>query len=75
MRLAGQDGLEVGIRDARREGDDDDDGEDGGGEAAAKSDLDFYSLSGQLKGENLKVEDFWDMGPLKAAYSKMGFKK
>lgn len=47
----------------------------GGGEAAAKSDLDFYSLSGQLKGENLKVEDFWDMEPLKAAYGKMGFMK
>jgi len=47
----------------------------GGGEAAAKSDLEFYTLSGQIKGENLKVEDFWDMAPLKAAYSKMGFKK
>jgi len=47
----------------------------GGGEAAAMSDLEFYTLSGQIKGENLKVEDFWDMAPLKAAYSKMGFKK
>lgn len=49
--------------------------DNGGGEAAAKSDLEFYTLSGQIKGENLKVEDFWDMAPLKAAYSKMGFKK
>jgi NitT/TauT family transport system substrate-binding protein len=47
----------------------------GGGEAAAKSDLEFYTLSGQLKGENLKIEDFWEMGPLKAAYAKMGFMK
>ncbi|MEK7374649.1 MAG: ABC transporter substrate-binding protein [Thermodesulfobacteriota bacterium] len=44
----------------------------GGGEMAAKNDLEFYRLSGQLKGENLKAEDFWDMAPLKAAYSKMG---
>jgi len=49
--------------------------DNGGGEMAAKSDLEFYTLSGQLKGENLKVEDFWDMAPLKAAYSKLGFKK
>ena len=40
---------------------------DGGGEAAAKNDLEFFALSGQLKGENLKVEDFWDLAPLKAA--------
>ncbi|MBF8254500.1 MAG: NMT1 domain-containing protein, partial [Deltaproteobacteria bacterium] len=31
---------------------------DGGLENAAKNDLEFYSLSGALKGENLKVEDF-----------------
>ena len=49
--------------------------DNGGGEMAAKSDLEFYTLSGQIKGENLKVEDFWDMAPLNAAYSKMGFKK
>jgi len=40
---------------------------DGGGESAAKNDLEFYSLSGALKGENLKVEDFWHLAPLKAA--------
>jgi NitT/TauT family transport system substrate-binding protein len=45
---------------------------DGGGERAAKDDLEFYSLSGQLKGENLKVEDFWDLAPLKAALAKVG---
>jgi len=43
---------------------------DGGGESAAKNDLEFYSLSGALKGENLKVGDFWHFGPLKAALAK-----
>jgi len=40
---------------------------DGGGESAAKNDLEFYGLSGALKGENLKVDDFWHFAPLKAA--------
>lgn len=44
---------------------------DGGGESAAKNDLEFYSLSGALKGENLKVEDFWHFAPLKAALGKL----
>lgn len=44
---------------------------DGGGESAAKNDLEFYSLSGALKGENLKVEDFWHLAPLKAALAKV----
>lgn len=44
---------------------------DGGGESAAKNDLEFYSLSGALKGENLKVEDFWYFAPLKAALAKV----
>jgi NitT/TauT family transport system substrate-binding protein len=45
---------------------------DGGGERAAKTDLDFFTLSGQLKGENLKVEDFWYLTPLKSALAKAG---
>jgi len=45
---------------------------DGGGERAARNDLEFYSLSGALKGENLKVEDFWYLAPLKAALAKVG---
>ncbi|HME61395.1 MAG TPA: ABC transporter substrate-binding protein [Candidatus Binatia bacterium] len=44
---------------------------DGGGENAAKNDLEFYSLSGALKGENLKVEDFWYFVPLKAALANV----
>jgi len=44
---------------------------DGGGERAAKIDLEFFRLSGALKGENLKVEDFWHFGPLKAALEKV----
>jgi NitT/TauT family transport system substrate-binding protein len=44
---------------------------DGGAESAAKNDLDFYSLSGALKGENLKVDDFWYFGPLKAALANV----
>lgn len=43
---------------------------EGGGESAAKNDLEFYSLSGALKGENLKVADFWHFAPLKAALAK-----
>jgi NitT/TauT family transport system substrate-binding protein len=44
---------------------------DGGAESAAKNDLEFYSLSGALTGENLKVEDFWHLAPLKAALAKV----
>ncbi len=45
---------------------------DGGASLAPKTDLDFFTLAGQLKGENLKAEDFWDLAPLKAAISKLG---
>jgi ABC-type nitrate/sulfonate/bicarbonate transport system substrate-binding protein len=44
---------------------------DGGAENAAKNDLEFYSLSGALKGENLKVEEFWYFAPLKAALANV----
>jgi len=44
---------------------------DGGGENAAKSDLEFYALSGSIKKENPKIEDFWHLAPLKAALSKL----
>ena len=44
---------------------------DGGGESAAKNDLEFYALSGSIKKENPKVEDFWHLAPLKAALSKL----
>jgi len=44
---------------------------DGGGESAAKNDLEFFRLSGALKGENLKVEDFWYLAPLKAALANV----
>jgi len=44
---------------------------DGGGERAAKNDLEFYRLSGALKGENLKVDDFWYLAPLKAALANL----
>lgn len=40
---------------------------DGGGESAAKNDLEFFKLSGAIKGDNLKVEDFWELAPLRAA--------
>jgi NitT/TauT family transport system substrate-binding protein len=45
---------------------------DGGGERAAKNDLEFFALAGQLKGENLRAEDFWHLEPLKAALEKAG---
>jgi len=44
---------------------------DGGAQNAAKNDLDFYSLSGALKGDNLKVDDFWYFAPLKAALANL----
>ena len=44
---------------------------DGGGESAAKNDLEFYALSGSIKKENPKVEDFWHLAPLKAALGKL----
>jgi NitT/TauT family transport system substrate-binding protein len=44
---------------------------DGGGDSAAKNDLEFFRLSGSLKGENLKVEDFWHLAPLKAALTNI----
>lgn len=40
---------------------------DGGGERAARNDLEFFKLSGAIKGENLKVEDFWELAPLRSA--------
>jgi NitT/TauT family transport system substrate-binding protein len=44
---------------------------DGGGETAAKNDLEFFRLSGALEGDNLKVDDFWHLAPLKAALASM----
>jgi len=45
---------------------------DGGAGLAPQTDLGFFTLSGALKGENLKAEDFWDLAPLKAAIAKLG---
>ena len=44
---------------------------DGGLANAVKNDLEFFSLSGALKGENLKSEDFWHLGPLKSALANV----
>ena len=44
---------------------------DGGLASAAQNDLEFYSLSGALKGENLKVDDFSYLAPLKAALANV----
>jgi NitT/TauT family transport system substrate-binding protein len=46
----------------------------GGGASAAKDDFEFYALAGQLEGDpaELKVEDFWDLGPLERALDKLG---
>jgi NitT/TauT family transport system substrate-binding protein len=47
---------------------------EGGGEKAVRTDFEFYVEAGQLKGpaSGLKVEDFWDLGPLKRAAAKVG---
>ena len=44
---------------------------DGGLESAPKNDLEFYALSGSIKKENPKVEDYWHLAPLKAALSRL----
>ena len=44
---------------------------DGGLESAPKNDLEFYALSGSIKKENPKIEDYWHLAPLKAAISKL----
>ena len=47
---------------------------DGGDEAAVKDDLAFFALAGQVQGDpaTLKVADFWDLGPVKAAAARLG---
>ena len=46
----------------------------GGGADAAKSDFEFYSVAGQIKGDpkDLKVEDFWYLKPLDTVLNKLG---
>jgi NitT/TauT family transport system substrate-binding protein len=46
----------------------------GGSAEAAKNDITFFNLAGQITGDpaTLKVEDFWDFGPLDRAKKKLG---
>jgi NitT/TauT family transport system substrate-binding protein len=46
----------------------------GGTMDAAKNDLTFFNLAGQLTGDpaSLKVEEFWEFGPLDRAKKKLG---
>ena len=44
---------------------------DGGAENAAKTDPEFFALSGSIKKENPKVDDYWHLAPLKAALSRL----
>jgi NitT/TauT family transport system substrate-binding protein len=44
---------------------------DGGVESGPKNDLEFYALSGSIKKENPKVEDYWYLAPLKTALSRL----
>jgi NitT/TauT family transport system substrate-binding protein len=48
----------------------------GGGAEAAKDDFDFFAAAGQIEGDpaTLKVEDFWDLGPIGRAVAKLGKK-
>ena len=48
----------------------------GGGTDAAQDDFEFYTVSGALQGNaaDLKVEDFWEFGPLDAVLAKIGTK-
>jgi NitT/TauT family transport system substrate-binding protein len=45
---------------------------DGGGERAARNDLEFYRLAGQIRAESPKIEDFWSLAALKAALPRVG---
>ncbi len=45
---------------------------DGGAAKAAATDIEFFTLAGQLKGDGLKAEEFWHLGVLKAALAKIG---
>lgn len=47
---------------------------EGASEEIARGDFEFYVASGQMEGpaDSLKVEDFWDLGPIEAAKSKLG---
>ena len=45
---------------------------DGGAARAAATDIEFFTLAGQIKGDGLKAEDFWHLGALKAALAKIG---
>lgn len=46
----------------------------GGGAEAAAADFEFYTEAGQLEDAagDIKVEDFWDLGPLERAQKKLG---
>lgn len=47
---------------------------DGGIDKAAREDFAFFTLSGAIQGDpaSLKVEDYWDLGPLQRATQKLG---
>jgi len=45
---------------------------DGGAERAAKQDLEFFRLAGQIKGDDPKAEQFWYLAPLRATLAKVG---
>jgi NitT/TauT family transport system substrate-binding protein len=46
---------------------------DGGGLQATLEDFNFYGFAGTLEGDisKLKVEDYWDLEPLKRALAKI----
>ena len=46
----------------------------GGSPEAAKTDINFFNLAGQITGDpaTLKVEDFWEFGPLNRGKAKLG---
>jgi NitT/TauT family transport system substrate-binding protein len=48
----------------------------GGGAAAAADDFGFFTLAGQIEGDpaSLKVEDFWELGPLNRVTKTLGTK-
>jgi NitT/TauT family transport system substrate-binding protein len=50
--------------------------QNGGNEQSAKDDFAFYGIAGQIEGDptTLKVEDFWEFGPVNRAVAKLGAK-
>jgi NitT/TauT family transport system substrate-binding protein len=44
----------------------------GGNPSEAETDIEVFSAAGQLTGDNLSVDQFWDFGPIQAVQAELG---